>query len=74
MMRIGMTDAEREQHTPGRGIRTPGKGRWTNEHMNLERSLADVYDIQLRKNRGGRADKPVFYWVWVPRKSSDART
>ena len=63
-MRIGMTDAEREQHTPGRGIRTPGKGSSTTGHLNLTRSLADVYDIRLvhTGSKGQTASKWLLKW------------
>lgn len=70
MMRIGLTDAEREQHTPGRGIRTPGKGKSTTEHCNLTRSLADVYDIRLVHT----GSKGQTHYKWLLKRPPDART
>ena len=59
--RIGMTDAEREQHISGRGISTPGKGSTTTGHLNLTRSLADIYDIPLVHI--GSKGQPTYKWL-----------
>lgn len=72
--RIGLTDAERAVFVPGRAVKTDGVKKFTTRHMNLTRSLGDLFDIKLRQNgtdRGVAGGKPVFHWVWL-RKKPDA--
>lgn len=45
--RIGLTKLERLNFVPqGVGVETDGVKQFTTRHMNLTRSLADVYDIR----------------------------
>lgn len=60
-MRLGMTDAERAQHVPGTGVATDGVKQFTIRHMNLTRSLRDVYDI--RPQWGGERSGMRFIWI-----------
>ncbi len=59
--RIGLTDAERAVHVPGRGIETFGVGVRTIAHMNITRSLRDVYEIRSRWQ--GERTGLVFDWI-----------
>lgn len=54
--RIGMTDEERANHKPGRGIDPTRE-----DHLNRTRSLADVYRIYVWWN--GHTN----LWKWEPR-------
>lgn len=63
---IGMTDAQRAEHTPGVGIQTDGVKSFTTQHMNLTRSLADVYDIRRYDTVRQQG------WIWVRRDTGRA--
>lgn len=54
--RIGMSDEERANHEPGRGIDPTRE-----EHLNLTRSLADAFDVRWVWWGGGNG------WKWEPR-------
>lgn len=43
------------------GVKTNGIGKKTIAHLNLTRSLADVYDIRKQWTGNGNA------WVWTPK-------
>lgn len=61
--RIAMTDEQRARHVPGTGVMTNGVKKFTDAHMNLSRSLSDVYDIK-RKWLGSQTGN---VWVWINR-------
>lgn len=54
--RIGMTDEERANHEPGRGIDPTRE-----DHLNLTRSLADIFRVYRTWN--GHTN----LWKWDPR-------